>query len=54
MNLSSSKLTSMGLALGVCFAAYKFIGNPMVKTAAVAVGAVILAKNAPVVGAALA
>jgi hypothetical protein len=53
VNLTSSQVTKLGLALGVCFAAYKFVSNPMVKSAAVAVGAVIIAKNAPITGPAL-
>lgn len=53
MNISSSQITKLGLALGVCFAAYKFVSHPLVKTAAVAVGAVIVAKNAPITGPAL-
>lgn len=53
MNLTSSDITKMGLALGLCFAAYKFVGNPLVKTAAIAVGAVIVARQAPLVGPAL-
>lgn len=53
MNLTSAQLTSLGMALGVCFVAYKFVGNPAVKTAALAVAAVIVAKRAPVIGAAL-
>jgi hypothetical protein len=54
MNLSSADLTKLGIALGLCAAVYKFVGNPMAKTAAVAVGSVILAKNVPYLGAALA
>lgn len=53
MNLSSQNLTQLGLALGVCFAVYKFVGNPMAKTAAVAIGAVIVARQAPLTGPAL-
>lgn len=53
MNLTSSEITKLGLALGLCYAAYKFVSNPTVKTAAVAVGAVIVAKKLPFVGDAL-
>jgi hypothetical protein len=53
MNLTSSEITKLGLAVGLCFAAYKFSGNGTVKTAAVAVAAVIAAKRLPYVGEAL-
>lgn len=53
MNLTSSQITKLGLALGLCYAAYKFSSNGTVKTAAVAVGAVIVAKQLPFVGDAL-
>lgn len=53
MNLTSSQITRIGLALGICAAAYKFVSNPMVKTASVAVAAVIVAKQVPYVSDAL-
>lgn len=53
MNLSTSKLTSLGIALGACFAVYKFVPNSTAKTAAVAVAAVIVARQAPFIGPAL-
>lgn len=53
MNLTTSEITKIGLAVGLCFAAYKFIGHPAVKTGAVAIAAVIVAKRLPYVGDAL-
>lgn len=53
MNLTSSDLKTLGIALGVCFAAYKFGPNPAIKAAALAVGAVVVAKRVPFVSAAL-
>lgn len=54
MNLTSAEVTKLALALGACWAAYKFSPNAMVKTAAVAVGAIVVAKQLPYVGPALA
>lgn len=54
MNLTSSQMTKLGFALGICFAVYKFVDHPAAKTAAIAVGGVIVAKQMPYVGAALA
>ena len=54
MNLTTSEITKMGLAVGLCFAAYKFVGHPAVKTGAIAIAAVIVAKRLPYVGDALA
>lgn len=42
-------MTKLALVVGGAFALYKFSGNSMVKTAAVAVGAIALAKQVPVV-----
>jgi hypothetical protein len=52
MNLTSSDMKALGIALGLCFAAYKF-GPPVAKAAALSVGAVIIAKRVPYVSAAL-
>ncbi len=52
--LTSSQMTKLGFALGICFAVYKFVPNLTAKTGAVAVAAVIVAKQVPYVGAALA
>lgn len=51
--MDTAQLTKLGLALGVCAAVYKFVSNPMARTAALAVGAVIVAKKLPYVGEAL-
>jgi len=53
MNMTSADMTKLGIALGVCFAAYKFGPSPAIKAAALAVGAVIVAKRVPYVSAAL-
>lgn len=48
------KLIGVGLALAVCYGLYRFVPNAMVKTAAVAVGGVAVAKQVPYLSAALA
>jgi hypothetical protein len=53
MNLTTSQLTKIGFAAGICFGVYKFVSNPLAKTAAVAVAAVIVARQVPYVGDAL-
>jgi len=53
MNLTSTDMKNLGIALGLCFAAYKFGPNPAIKAAALAVGAVVVAKRVPYVNAAL-
>ena len=53
MNLSQSQLVKLGIALGICYGVTKVTSNPMIKTAAIAVGAVIVAKQVPYVGDAL-
>ncbi|PJJ17813.1 hypothetical protein CLU90_0993 [Janthinobacterium sp. 67] len=52
--MTQDDLKTLGIALGICYAAYKFVGNPMVKGAAVAVGAVVVAKKVPYLSASLA
>lgn len=52
--MNSADLTKLGIALGLTFAAYKFIGNPMVKAAAIGVMGTIVAKQIPYVREALA
>jgi hypothetical protein len=54
MNMTTEEMKKLGLALAVCFAAYKFIKHPALQAGALAVGAVIVAKRAPVLSAALA
>ena len=53
MNLTSSQLTKLGVALGICYAAYKF-GPPPVKAMALGVAGVIVGKQVPYVSTALA
>ena len=53
MNLTSSQLTKLGVALGICYAAYTF-GPPPVKAMALGVAGVIVGKQVPYVSAALA
>lgn len=48
------RLTGVAIALAAVWAAYKFAPSPLVKTAAASVGAVIIARQLPVVGSALA
>lgn len=52
--MTTAEMTKLAIALGVCFAAFKYSGSQPVKAAALAVGAVIVAKRVPYVGAALA
>lgn len=52
-NMTSSQLTKLGIALGMCYAAYKFVGHPAVKAMALGVAGTIIAKKLPYVGDAL-
>lgn len=52
--MTQDQMMKLGMALAACFVAYKFVGNPAVKAAAIAVGAVIVARKTPVLSAALA
>lgn len=52
--MDTTKLVPLGIALGICFAAAKFIKNPAVKAGAYGVMAVIVAKQVPYVQDALA
>lgn len=54
MNLTSSQLTKLGTALGICYAIYKFVGHPAIKAAALGVAGTIIAKQLPYVSDALA
>jgi uncharacterized protein (DUF2062 family) len=54
MNLTSSQLTKLGVALGIAAAVYKFVPNQMVKAAALGVAGTIIAKQLPYVSDALA
>ncbi|HEX7742855.1 MAG TPA: hypothetical protein VF442_10565 [Sphingobium sp.] len=53
MNLSTSQLTKIGIALGACYALYRFVDKPAVQTAAIAVAAVIVGRQVPYIGDAL-
>ncbi|MEH6434238.1 hypothetical protein [Massilia sp. DD77] len=52
--LTQSEMMKLGMALGICFAVYKFAPHPALSAGAIAVGAVIVAKKAPVLKDALA
>ena len=54
MNLTSSQLTKIGMALAICAAVYKFAPHPAVKAAAMGVAGTIVAKQVPYVSDALA
>ena len=51
--MTQAEAVSLAIALGACYAAYRFSGQATVKAAAIAVGAVIVAKRLPYIGAAL-
>lgn len=46
--MSQAELMKLGMAVGLCYAAYKFAPHPAVKAGALAVAAVIVAKRAPI------
>jgi hypothetical protein len=46
--MSQSDLTQMAIALGILYAAYKFIPNPAAKAAVLGVAGTIVAKRTPV------
>lgn len=48
------KMMGIGIALVALYAAYRFGPSPLVKTAAASVGAVIVARQLPFIGPALA
>ena len=54
MNLTSSQLTKIGVALAMCYAAYRFIPSAAAKAAALGVAGTIVAKQLPYVQDALA
>lgn len=54
MNLTTSQLTKLGIALGICYGVYKFVPSPAVKAAALGVAGTIVAKQIPYVSDALA
>lgn len=54
MNLTSSQLTKLGMALGICFAVYKFVPHSAAKAAALGVAGVVVGKQVPYLSDALA
>lgn len=52
--MTQTEMTKLAMAVGLCFAAYKFAPHPAVKAGAVAVAAVIVARRAPILKDALA
>lgn len=52
-SMSKEEMMKLGMAVGLCYAAYKFIQHPQLKVGAVAIGAVIVARKLPILGAAL-
>lgn len=53
MNLTTSQLTKIAIALGGCFAVYKFVGHPAAKAMALGVAGVIVGKQVPYISDAL-
>lgn len=49
--MTQADLMKLGIALGICFAGYKFAPNPMIKAAVLGVAGVIVAKKIPYVNA---
>lgn len=47
--MTSSKMTKLAVALGACFAVYKFVGNDAVKAMALGVAGVIVGREIPYV-----
>lgn len=54
MNLTTAQLTKLGIALGICYAVYRYVPNQQVKAAILGVGGVIIAKQIPYVSEAMA
>lgn len=52
--MNKDDVMKIGMAVGLCFAVYKFVAHPAAKMAAVGVAAVIVAQRAPITGPALA
>lgn len=47
--MNTAALTKVGIALGILYAAYRFVPNAGVKAAVLGVGGVIVAKQLPYV-----
>ena len=54
MNLTTSELTKIGIALAICYGVYKFVPHAAAKAAALGVAGTIVAKQVPYVQDALA
>jgi hypothetical protein len=52
--MTQTEMMKLGIAVGICFAAYKFAPQPAIKAAALAVVAVVVAKRVPYLSDALA
>jgi hypothetical protein len=52
--MDTAKLTKMAIALGMCYALYRFGPGQVFKAAAIGVGGVIVAKQVPYLSDALA
>lgn len=46
--MNQQELMKVGMALAICYAAYKFIPHPAAKAAALGVAGVVIAKRTPV------
>lgn len=47
--MTSSQMTKIAVALGACFAVYKFVGHPAAKAMALGVAGVIVGRRTPYV-----
>lgn len=47
--MTQSQITKVAIALGACFAVYKFAGHPAAKAMALGVAGVIVARQVPYV-----
>lgn len=47
MNLTSSQLTKLAVALGICFAGYKFASHPAIKAMSLGCAGVIIGRQVP-------
>ncbi len=54
MNLTSSQLTKIAIALGMCYAAYRFVPGAAAKAMALGVAGTVVAKQIPYISDALA
>jgi hypothetical protein len=51
--MTQADMTKLAIALGICYAAYKFVPNAAAKAAALGVAGVIIAKRIPILNAQL-